>query len=207
MAGLGQLLKNLSKAAPGAQTRGETLKAVLPMAGINFGLGMLSGNPVEALAYGAGDLLLNYPALRLAQRLSPGQRVTKIDPKTGKKLASNVYEPSGLETAVNFGGSFGSNLLVGSLLQPKEQQVQQAQQFLAQQAQQVNPALQSQPAQISQQNLQRNLINQMVSEQMLAPGTMYQLQGAEQTNKQSHYPGVTLPPDLLALIQEGGMTV
>ena len=197
-AGIGNLLK---RAFTGSAAK-ETLKSILPGAGLNLAMGTLTGGLPEGLAFAAGDIALNYPALRLARKLAPGtqQQITNL--ATGKTTTG--YAPSMLENITNLGASVGSSFLVGSLLQPREQQ---AQQFLAQQAQQVNPALQAQPAQISQQNFQRELINEMVSNQLLAPGTMYQLQGAEQTNKQSHYPGVTLPPDLLALIQEGGMTV
>jgi len=197
-AGIGNLLKR-AFTGPAAK---ETLKSILPGAGLNLAMGTLTGGLPEGLAFAAGDIALNYPALRLARKLAPGtqQQITNL--ATGKTTTG--YAPSMLENITNLGASVGSSFLVGSLLQPKEQQ---AQQFLAQQAQQVNPALQAQPAQISQQNFQRELINEMVSNQLLAPGTMYQLQGAEQTNKQSHYPGVTLPPDLLALIQEGGMPV
>lgn len=200
-AGIGNLLKR-AFTGPAAK---ETLKSILPGAGLNLAMGTLIGGPAEGLAYAAGDVALNYPALRLARKLAPGTQQQIKNLATGKTTTG--YAPSMLENITNLGASVGSSFLVGSLLQPKEQQAQQAQQFLAQQAQQVNPALQAQPAQISQQNFQRELINEMVSNQLLAPGTMYQLQGAEQTNKQSHYPGVTLPPDLLALIQEGGMTV
>ena len=35
----------------------------LPGAGINAAIGMLTGGPVAALAYGGGDLLLNTPAI------------------------------------------------------------------------------------------------------------------------------------------------
>jgi len=197
-AGIGNLLKR-AFTGPAAK---ETLKSILPGAGLNLAMGTLTGGLPEGLAFAAGDIALNYPALRLARKLAPGtqQQITNL--ATGKTTTG--YAPSVLENITNLGASVGSSFLVGSLLQPKEQQ---AQQFLAQQAQQVNPALQAQPAQISQQNFQRELINEMVSNQLLAPGTMYQLQGAEQTNKQPHYPGVTLPSNLLALIQEGGMPV
>jgi hypothetical protein len=192
-AGIGNLLKR-AFTGPAAK---ETLKSILPGAGLSLAMGTLTGGPAEGLAYAAGDIALNYPALRLARKLAPGTQQQIKNLATGKTTIG--YSPSVLENITNLGASVGSSFLVGSLLQPKEQQ---AQQFLAQQAQQVNPALQAQPAQISQQNFQRELINEMVSNQLLAPGTMYQLQGA-----QSHYPGVTLPPDLLALIQEGGMPV
>ena len=197
-AGIGNLLKR-AFTGPAAK---ETLKSILPGAGLNLAMGTLTGGLPEGLAFAAGDIALNYPALRLARKLAPGTQQQIKNLATGKTTIG--YSPSVLENITNLGASVGSSFLVGSLLQPKEQQ---AQQFLAQQAQQVNPALQAQPAQISQQNFQRELINEMVSNQLLAPGTMYQLQGAEQTNKQPHYPGVTLPSNLLALIQEGGMPV
>lgn len=197
-AGLGSLLRRLSPGvkAAGGQTRQETLKSILPMAGVNLGLGMLGGNPVEGLLYGAADVALNYPAMRLAQRISPGRRVTVIDPKTNKPISTNRYEASGLETATNFGASFGSNILVNSLMAPKAPQAEAAaQEFLAQQAQQVNPALQSQPQQLQQQILQRSAVNNLpLNQQNLSPNTMYQMQGLEHT--EFHYPGITIPPEL-----------
>lgn len=183
----------------------ETLKSTLPGAGLNFALGTLTGGPVEGLAYAAGDLALNYPALRLARKVSPGVQQEVKNLATGKVTQS--YAPSTLENITNIGASLGSGALVSSLLAPKVQQEQvTAQEFLAQQAQQVNPALQSQPAQISQQNLQRSAINKLpLYQQALSPNTMYQMQGVEQTATNFHYPGITLPPELLAQIREGGM--
>lgn len=194
----------------------DILKQTLPGAGINLLLGTIAGGPVEGLAYAAGDIALNYPALRLARKLAPGTQQQIKNLATGKMTRG--YAPSMVENATNLGASVGSSILVGSLLQPRQgQQAQQeAQQFLAQQAQQVNPALQSQSLQIPQQNFQRQLVNQMVSDQLLdklskklshSPGTMYQMQGVQQTDKNFHYPGLTIPPDMLALIQEGGMSV
>ena len=204
IAGLGKAAQRLipKAAASAAQSRKDTLMSVLPGAGINLGLGLLSGDPVQGLMYGVGDLALNYPAMRLAHRISPGQKVNITDPKTGNLIAKNRYEATGLETGVNFGASFGSNAIVSALM-PQQQQTQAAaQEFLAQQAQQVNPALQSQPQQLSQQIQQRSTVNQLpLNQQNLSPNTMYQMQGLEHTK--FHYPGVTLPPELLEQLQSG----
>jgi len=184
----------------------DVFKATLPMAGLNFALGTIGGNPMEGLAYGLGDIALNYPALRLARKVAPGtkQKITNL--ATGK--VTEGYAPSMVENITNVGASIGSGQLVNKLLEPGriQQAEAEAQQFLAQQAQAVNPALQSQPAQIAQQNIQRSAVNQTpLYQQALAPNTMYQMQGIEQTADNFQYPGITLPPELLAQLQAGGM--
>jgi hypothetical protein len=196
IAGLGRLAQR-AFTGPGAK---ETLKAALPGAGLNLALGTLTGGPVEGLAYAAGDLLVNYPALRAARKFSPGKQQQIKDLATGKITQS--YAPSMVENVTNIGASIGSGALVSNLLTPKQQQQTEAaaQEFLAQQAQQVNPALQSQPQQLDQQILQRSVVNQLpLNQQNLSPNTMYQMQGLEHT--EFHYPGVTLPPELLEMIR------
>jgi hypothetical protein len=195
IAGLGRLAQR-AFTGPGAK---ETLKATLPGAGLNLALGTLTGGPVEGLAYAAGDLLLNYPALRAARKLAPGKQQQIKDLATGKITQS--YAPSMVENVTNIGASIGSGALVSNLLAPKQQQAEAAaQEFLAQRAQQVNPALQSQPQQLDQQILQRATVNQLpLNQQNLSPNTMYQMQGLEHT--EFHYPGVTLPPELLEMIR------
>jgi len=44
------------------------------------------------------------------------------------------------------------------------------------------------------------LLNQTVS-----PSTQFQTQGIEQTSSSFHYPGLTIPPELLEQLQAGGM--
>jgi hypothetical protein len=195
IAGLGRLAQ---RAFTGPTSK-EVLKAALPGAGLNLALGTLTGGPVEGLAYAAGDLLLNYPALRAARKFAPGKQQQIKDLATGKLTQS--YAPSMLENVTNIGASIGSGALVSSVLAPKQQQAETAaQQFLTQQAQQINPALQSQPQQLNQQILQRAVVNQLpLNQQNLSPNTMYQMQGLEHT--EFHYPGVTLPPELLEMIR------
>lgn len=190
IAGLGRLAQR-AFTGPGSK---EVLKAALPGAGLNLALGTLTGGPAEGLAYAAGDLLLNYPALRAARKLAPGKRQQIKDLATGKVTES--YSPSMIENITNIGASVGSGALVSNLLAPKIPQTQAAaQEFLAQQAQQINPALQSQPQQLQQQVLQRAAVNQLpLSQQNLSPNTMYQMQGLEHTD--FHYPGITIPPEL-----------
>jgi hypothetical protein len=193
-AGLGRLAQ---RAFAGPKSR-EALKAAIPGAGLNLALGTLTGGPAEGLAYAAGDLLFNYPALRAARKFAPGKQQQIKDLATGKITQS--YAPSVIENITNIGASIGSGALVSSLLTPRQQAGLAAQEFLTQQAQQVNPALQSQPQQLSQQIVQRSAVNQLpLNQQNLAPNTMYQMQGLEHTG--FHYPGVTLPPELLELMQ------
>ena len=88
-------------------------KFALPGAGINAAIGMLTGGPVAALAYGGGDLLLNTPAIAAARVLKPGMTGTLTGVNAaGKAVKVPQYQPSALETGVNIGASFASYPLV-----------------------------------------------------------------------------------------------
>jgi len=184
----------------------DAAKAALPGAGLNALAGLVTGGPVDALAYGFGDFALNYPALRGARKVFPGKKIEIRDAKTKEIINADDYRPSAGETAVNFGASIGSNYLISSLMPPKVPSVQpDAQQFLVQQAQQVIPQVESQTAQNAQQMIQRSRVNNLpLSNIDVAPNTMYQTQGIE--HAAFHYPGLTLPPELLSRLQKQEMT-
>ena len=90
---------------------GPSAKFALPGAGLNAAIGMLTGGPVAALAYGAGDLLLNTPAIAAARVAKPGRTADLVN-KAGKVIQKDFYSPSGLETGVNVAASFASYPLV-----------------------------------------------------------------------------------------------
>ena len=90
---------------------GPSAQFALPGAGINAAIGMLTGGPVAALAYGAGDLLLNTPAIAAARVAKPGRTADLVN-KAGKVIQKDFYSPSGLEQGVNIGASFASYPLV-----------------------------------------------------------------------------------------------
>ena len=90
---------------------GPSAKFAIPGAGINAAIGMLTGGPVAALAYGAGDLLLNTPAIAAARVAKPGRTADLVN-KAGKVIQKDFYSPSGLETGVNVAASFASYPLV-----------------------------------------------------------------------------------------------
>ena len=90
---------------------GPSAKFAIPGAGINAAIGMLTGGPVAALAYGAGDLLLNTPAIAAARVAKPG-RTADLVSKAGKVIQKDFYSPSGLETGVSIAASFASYPLV-----------------------------------------------------------------------------------------------
>ena len=90
---------------------GPSAKFALPGAGINAAIGMLTGGPVAALAYGAGDLLLNTPAIAAARVAKPGRTADLVN-KAGKVIQKDFYSPSGLEQGVNVAASFASYPLV-----------------------------------------------------------------------------------------------
>ena len=102
---LSQFVKELRPAA-GQAPIGTALTA---------GYGLLSRSPQAALAYGAGDFLLNVPAIALARRAFPGKKVRQmqvdknnkaiIDPKTKKKIITEPTSPSFAQNAANIGAS------------------------------------------------------------------------------------------------------
>lgn len=139
-------------------------------AGLVTGLGLLGGqDPGTALKYGLADLAFSYPATLAVRGLRGKAPQRIIDTKTGKE----TLQPgrSALELPANIGASVTAALLVDQT-NPQMQQARQAQQ-----------------QQISQQNLQRDLINQGVLAGGLAelhsPGTMFQMQGMESTYARS----------------------
>ena len=193
---LGQLLKR-AVTGPGSAA---VAKQALPGAALSAGVGLLTGGPVEALAYGAGDFLLNYPAIRLARKAFPGKEQIIKDVATGAVTKS--YAPSAVENIINVGASLGAGALTTNMLTPRAPAVEtDAQQFLAQQVQQMVPQVESQRVQNAQQMIQRSYVNKLpLSQLSLSPNTMYQMQGIEQTP--FHYQGITLPPEIQKQIQE-----
>jgi hypothetical protein len=173
-----------------SQTSRQAAKAALPGAALNFAVGTLSGGPVAGAAYAAGDFLLNYPLIGAARKMFPGTPggMATIKGKDGTVTKREIpYSPSNVETGVNLVASLGSMPLVDYVTQGA----------LYQQQQQPEPVQQSQEQQIYQQATQRQYINNLKT-QALAPGTQFQMQGLEQT---FHYPGITLPPETLELLQ------
>ncbi len=194
------LLRQLLRRAVTGPGSAAVAKQALPGAALSAGVGLLTGGPVDALAYGAGDFLFNYPALRAARKYFPGKEQIIKDVVTGATTKS--YSPSMAENIINVGASLGSGALVSTVLTPQATSVQpDAQQFLAQQAQQLIPQVESQRAQNAQQMIQRSSINRLPLDRLsVSPNTMYQTQGIEQT--MAHYPGITLPPEIQKQIQE-----
>ena len=183
---LAGLLKRL-----GSKASIDAAKAALPGAAINAVIGTLSGGPVAGLAYGAGDFLMNYPVVAGARKFFPGTPGGKavIDIGGGKTITKQLdYAPSAVESGLNFAASLASMPVVdyvtqGALLPTA----------------QVEPPDISQERQIIQQNSQRQAINNLMQPQTVAPGTQFQTQGIEQT---FHYPGITLPPEILTQLQQ-----
>jgi hypothetical protein len=56
--------------------------------GLTAGFGLLAGGPTAALAYGAGDFLLNVPAIALARRFSPGTFLLQNIANIGASVAT-----------------------------------------------------------------------------------------------------------------------
>jgi hypothetical protein len=180
----GKTLQSLGKLLGGATSR-EAAKAALPGAGLNLAIGTLTGGPVAGAAYAAGDFLLNYPVVAAARKYFPGTEVAVRNLKTGK--VSQSYQPSNVEQGLNLAASLASMPLVDIATQGA----------LLPQAQ-VTATPQSQEQQLYHQLVQRQALNELETE-ALAPGTMYQMQGIEQTA--FHYPGLTLPPSALSAMQ------
>jgi len=172
---LGKAAQFLAKQLTSDLSKGAAKESVQG-ALMNAGFGMLTGGPKAAAGYAAGDFLLNYPLIALARKIAPP--VEEIILKDGVQTIRKV--PSNLEKTINFGASLASNPLTdlvtgGALYQP-----------------QTIPQTPNQQEQIEQQILQRNIINRSQGIPV-SPGTMSQLD-------QFHYPGVTLPPEVLELL-------
>lgn len=187
----------------GGRTSASVAKQALPGAAINAAVGLFTGGPAAAVAYGAGDFLMNYPLMRISRKVSPGASQLITDLKTGEVRKN--FAPSTLETAANFAGSLASPLVTdfvtGGAFIPKQTPIQADDQIsIAQQQAQLTPRQLSQEEQTYQELAQRDIINRtQLGSRSLSPGTMYQLQGIEQTA--FHYPGITLPADLQKDIQ------
>lgn len=179
----------------GSQTSRQAAKAAIPGAAMNLALGTLTGGPVAGAAYAAGDFLLNYPLVGLARKLAPGTPAMEalVKNKKGELVPKNLpYQPSHLETGVNFAASLASMPLVDAVTKGS----------LYSQQGVVEPTNISQEQQIYQQATQRQQINQLQA-QALSPGTQFQMQGIEQTLRDPNIAlGLTLPPETLALLNE-----
>tara|TARA_R100000773_G_C4121889_1_gene56951 strand:- start:27 stop:500 length:474 start_codon:yes stop_codon:yes gene_type:complete len=96
--------------------------------GLTAGFGLLAGGPAAALAYGAGDFLLNVPAIALARKFAPGKvrkfipldtktGKSKVDPKTGKAIVQTAQDPSTIQNIANIGASVATYPIVDVLTQ------------------------------------------------------------------------------------------
>ena len=154
-----QGLLNLIKKNPGVAADAGISAA------LNTGIGLLAGNPVSALKYGAADFLASYPTTLAVRGLRPKAKRQLKDMATGEIITDNPR--SALEIPANIGASVLSGMAVSSLEQP----------YIPPQDQ----ALQQQ--QIVQQNVQRDLINKGMlaggAPNSYFPGTMLQAQGLE----------------------------
>ena len=154
-----QGLLNLIKKNPGAAADAGISAA------LTTGMGVLAGDPVSALKYGAADFLASYPATLAVRGLRPKAKRQMKDMATGEIITDNPR--SKLEIPANIGASVLSGMAVSSLEQP----------YIPPQDQ----ALQQQ--QIVQQNVQRDLINKGMlaggAPNSYFPGTMLQAQGLE----------------------------
>ena len=178
---LEKLGPNLLKKITGKLSQ-EAATAAIPGAALNAGFGLLMNGPKAAIGYGAGDFLLNYPAVALARRFAPGTTETIV--KNG--VTSTRYAPSKIEQGVNFAASIASapltDYVTGGALLPQQL------------VQQTIPQPPNQQEQIQQQLLQRSVINRG-GNVPVSPGTMNQLDPF-------HYPGLTLPPEVLEMLQQ-----
>jgi hypothetical protein len=154
-----QGLLNFIKKNPGAAADAGISAA------LTTGMGVLAGDPVSALKYGAADFLASYPATLAVRGLRPKAKRQMKDMATGEIITDNPR--SALEIPANIGASVLSGMAVSSLEKP----------YIPPQDQ----ALQQQ--QIVQQNVQRDLINKGMlaggAPNSYFPGTMLQAQGLE----------------------------
>jgi hypothetical protein len=178
---LEKLGTNLLKKLTGKISQ-EAAMASVPGAVLNAGFGLLMNGPKAAVGYGAGDFLLNYPVVALARKFAPGTTETIV--RNGVK--STRYAPSKIEEGVNFAASLASAPLTDYVTRGALLPQQPVQQTVAQPP--------NQEAQIQQELIQRSLINRG-GNVPVSPGTMSQLDAF-------HYPGLTLPPEVLEMLQQ-----
>ena len=115
---LGSFIKELGPAA----------KQAALGTGLTAGFGLLTGGPAAALGYGAGDFLLNVPAIALARKFAPGKtrmfkpldpktKKPKLDPKTGKEIVQTTQDPSTIQNIANIGASVATYPIVDLVTQ------------------------------------------------------------------------------------------
>lgn len=142
------------------------LKDSIPSAVLTTGFNLLGGaNPLTALAAGAIDLGINYGGMQLAGKYSPGNlgKLSYTDPK-GNVVEHNQFIPSRTQRVIQMVAPIASSLAVMPLIQAQQEQPQQM----------------DQTVETEQQLLQRQYINNM-GQQMVSPGTNFQLAGLEST--------------------------
>ena len=142
------------------------LKDSIPSAVLTTGFNLLGGaNPLTALAAGAIDLGINYGGMQLAGKYSPGNlgKLSYTDPK-GNVVEHNQFIPSRTQRVMQMVAPIASSLAVMPLIQAQQEQPQQM----------------DQTVETEQQLLQRQYINNM-GQQMVSPGTNFQLAGLEST--------------------------
>jgi hypothetical protein len=180
----------------------NALRPALMSGGLSTGFSMLMGEDLPtALLYGAADTLGSAAAVGGLRAIRPGRNVQIKNVKTGK--VTNEYQPSRLETPVNFAASLGTGNLVSaalgrpSLFGPGRETQQQSQSLQEADLSNINLDQLTEPelAQLSdeqiltiiQQNNQRDQVNrkQFLDSYLdkLAPGTMFQTAGLP--NRQS----------------------
>jgi hypothetical protein len=169
---------------------GQLLKEVARPALTSGGLAsvmslMGGGTPLQALASGAVDAAADVATLGALRKLSPKSytKRTLIDEKTGEKTVQQGSHP--LETPLNIATSLGAGYVTAPLIYGT-----------------------GQPQQIAQQVEQRALVNHLAQEQLLSPGTNFQMAGMpdpqdfqqllNQRNNWTQY----LSPEDQALIQQ-----
>jgi hypothetical protein len=142
------------------------LKDSIPSAVLTTGFNLLGGaNPLTALAAGAIDLGINYGGMQLAGKYSPGNlgKLSYTDPK-GNVVEHNQFIPSRTQRVIQMVAPIASSLAIMPLIQAQQEQPQQM----------------DQTVETEQQLLQRQYINNM-GQQMVSPGTNFQLAGLEST--------------------------
>jgi len=189
LAGAGKLVERLMGTRMGqamlAQPTKEAAKAAVPGAILNTAFtGMAGGGIPASLLTGGLDLGLSTAGARLAGKVTP-ERILKLigtgDKRQGLANLLAKAEPGQMTTLQSLGmglGSVGAQMAAMPLY-PSQQTLnlspQQVQQAIAQ------PAAIDPNATTDQQLLQRAYINQLQS-QVLAPNTMFQMQGMPQAS-------------------------
>ncbi len=190
-------MKGIRLAGSKAVTPGVTSVAasIAPGSLLAGGFGLMTGNPLFALASAGLDFGVNYGLVKGARALRPPKTPSAAEATNFVKDASGQLVPapqySRLENAANIGGNILS-AGIGLNLLPE-------------------PTVMSQDQTIMHEMMQRQAVNNLQVPQAVSPGTQFQMSGLEFLNQyvrpdlRTTDLNMPMPARVQALLQQTGM--